>query len=277
MQNKQNVDFFSVEPSRTGGLVELQAAALEATANAVVITDQTGTVIWVNSAFEQLTGYTHAEIVGQSTRVLKSGQNSQALYEEMWRTILGGRIWRGELINRRKDGSLYDEEMTITPVQDRKGEITHYIAIKLDISERRQAEANLLLLTERLSLATAVAKVGVWEWDLASNAFTWDATMFEIYGFPPVVPMPYEKWSAAVYPEDLPAVEATLRKAIDEKGQGSAEFRIILADGTVRNVSAVGRVVLDEHANVSRVLGIAQDITERKKTEEQTPPAGCHR
>ena len=78
MQNKQNVDFCSVEPSLTGGLVELQAAALEATANAVVITDQTGTVIWVNSAFEQLTGYTHAEIVGQSTRVLKSGQNSRA-------------------------------------------------------------------------------------------------------------------------------------------------------------------------------------------------------
>ena len=269
MQNKQNVDFFSVESSRTGDLIELQAAALKATANAVMITNKTGMVIWVNSAFEQLTGYTHAEIVGQSTRVLKSGQNSQALYEEMWRTILGGRIWRGELTNRRKDGSLYDEEMTITPVQDRKGEITHYIAIKLDISERRQAEANLLSLTERLSLATGVAKVGVWEWDLASNALTWDATMFEIYGFPFVVPMPYEKWSAAVYPEDLPAVEATLREAIDEKGRGSADFRIILADGTVRNVSTVGRVVLDEHANVSRVIGTAQDITERKKTENK--------
>ena len=269
MQNKHNVDFFSVESSRTGDLIELQAAALKATANAVMITNKAGMVIWVNSAFEQLTGYTHAEIVGQSTRVLKSGQNSQALYEEMWRTILGGRIWRGELTNRRKDGSLYDEEMTITPVQDRKGEITHYIAIKLDISERRQAEANLLSLTERLSLATGVAKVGVWEWDLASNALTWDATMFEIYGFPFVVPMPYEKWSAAVYPEDLPAVEATLREAIDEKGRGSADFRIILADGTVRNVSTVGRVVLDEHANVSRVIGTTQDITERKKTENK--------
>jgi PAS domain S-box-containing protein len=93
--------------------------------------------------------------------------------------------------------------------------------------------------------------------------------MFEIYGFPFIVPMPYEKWSAAVYPEDLPAVEATWREAIDEKGRGSADFRIILADGTVRNVSMVGRVVLDEHANVSRVIGTAQDITERKKTENK--------
>lgn len=89
MQNEQNIGFFSDDPSRTGGLVDLQAAALEATANAVVITDRTGTVIWVNSAFERLTGYKYAEIVGQSTRVLKSGQNSRTLYEQMWRTILG--------------------------------------------------------------------------------------------------------------------------------------------------------------------------------------------
>ena len=143
MQNKHNVGLFSVAPSSVEGFLELQAAALEVTANAVAITDQTGTVIWVNTAFEQLTGYTHAEIVGQNTSVRKSGQNSQALYEDMWRTILRGTVWRGELINRRKDGSLYDEEMTITPVQDSRGEITHYIAIKLDISERKRAEEEL--------------------------------------------------------------------------------------------------------------------------------------
>ena len=232
MQNQRNVDLFSADRPRTG-LVELQVAALEATANAVVITDRAATVLWANSAFERLTGYSRAEIVGRSTRILKSGRNPQTLYEEMWQTILGGRIWRGELVNRRKDGSLYQEEMTITPVQDGTGEITHFIAIKLDISERRQSEAALRSLTERLSLATAVAKIGVWELDLAGNVFTWDATLFEIYGFPPVVPIPYEKWSAAVHPEDLPAVEATLRKIIAEKGQGLAEFRITRADGAI--------------------------------------------
>ena len=76
------------------------------------------------------------------------------------------------------------------------------------------------MLTERLSLATAVAKVGVWEWDLASNTLTWDATMFDIYGLPPVVPMPYDRWSAAVCPEDLPAVEATLQKSHRREGPG---------------------------------------------------------
>ena len=136
--------------------------------------------------------------------------------------------------------------------------------------EGRVAERtrSLELLSERLSLATAVAKVGVWEWDLASNSVTWDATMFEIYGLPPVVPMPYETWSGVVHPEDLPGVEAVLRKTREEKGQGSAEFRILLGNGALRNISVIQRAVLDESASVSRVIGVNMDITERKQAEQ---------
>ena len=136
-----------------------------------------------------------------------------------------------------------------------------------DASNQKRAKSKLLLLTERLSLATAVAKIGVWEWDSGSNSVTWDATMFEIYGLPPVVPMPIERWSAAVHPEDLPAVEAGFEKVIAEKSQGSEEFRIIRRDGSLRNVSSIEGVVLDEHANVSRVIGVNVDVTERKATE----------
>jgi diguanylate cyclase (GGDEF)-like protein/PAS domain S-box-containing protein len=138
----------------------------------------------------------------------------------------------------------------------------------VDITERKRVESNLVSLTERLSLATAVAKVGVWDWDVASNIFTWDGTMFEIYGFPATPSTSYEKWSASIHPEDLPAVESTLRKVISEKGQGAAEFRIVLADGAVRNISSAERVVLDDGANVSRVIGVNMDVTERKSTEE---------
>ena len=132
------------------------------------------------------------------------------------------------------------------------------------------------MLTERLALATAVAKVRVWEWDLASNTLTWDATMFDIYGFPSVVPMPYDRWTRAILAEDLPAVEAALQRAIDEKGQGSAEYRIIRPDGSVRSVAAVERVILDERANVSRVIGVDMDVTDpRLRTCACTPrPSG---
>ena len=140
-------------------------------------------------------------------------------------------------------------------------------SLQRDSSDRKQAKSRLLLLTERLSLATAVAKVGLWEWDSDSNSMTWDAAMFEIYGLPSIVPMPYDKWSAAVHPEDLPAVEAGFERVIAEKSQGSEEFRIIRTDGSLRNVSAIEGVVLDEQANVSRVIGVNVDITERKSAE----------
>ena len=87
--------------------------------------------------------------------------------------------------------------------------------------------------------------------------------------------MPYATWSAAVYPEDLPAVEANRRHAIDEKGQGSGEYRIVMPDGSIRNVSGIERVVLDEHANVSRVIGVDMDVTERKKAEEELDHRRC--
>ena len=123
--------------------LRLHATALEAAANAIVITKADGMIDWVNGAFTRLTGYAAAEAIGQNPRVLKSGKHPPEFYREMWQTIQEGRVWHGELINKRKDGKLYTQEMTITPVADKGGEVTHYIAIQQDISGRKQAEAAL--------------------------------------------------------------------------------------------------------------------------------------
>ncbi|WP_298403705.1 PAS domain S-box protein [uncultured Chloroflexus sp.] len=119
--------------------LDLLRTALNASAQAIVITDTNGTIEWANPAFTTLTGYSVAEMLGQHTRLLRSGQQDRAFYAAMWAQILSGQSWRGELINRRKDGSLYHEEMTITPVK-RDGVIEHFIAVKQDISERVQRE-----------------------------------------------------------------------------------------------------------------------------------------
>jgi diguanylate cyclase (GGDEF)-like protein/PAS domain S-box-containing protein len=124
-------------------LLQLQATALEAAANPILISRLDGTIIWVNKAFEQLSGYTRDEAIGQRTNLLKSGQHSPAFFKDMWETILSGERWRGELLNRHKDGSLYQEEMTITPVKSATGDVTHFIAIKLDITERKLAEEHI--------------------------------------------------------------------------------------------------------------------------------------
>jgi diguanylate cyclase (GGDEF)-like protein/PAS domain S-box-containing protein len=123
--------------------IRLQTAALEAAANAVVITDRDGQILWVNRAFTDLTGYSAWEALHNTPRILKSGNQGDQFYKQMWETVLAGRIWRGELYNRRKDGTLYAEEMTITPVRDAAGEIAHFIAVKQDISERKRQEERL--------------------------------------------------------------------------------------------------------------------------------------
>jgi PAS domain S-box-containing protein len=119
--------------------------------------------------------------------------------------------------------------------------------------------------------------VGVWEWDLASNSLMWDATMFDIYGLTPLSPMPYERWSATVAPEDLPIVEAAQRRTIENRGQGTAEYRIILEDGSIRIISSVERVVLDDHGRVTRMIGVNADVSERKAAEEALEQSGKDR
>ena len=121
----------------------MESAALEAAANAIVITDQSGNILRVNAAFTVLTGYTAQEVLGKNPRLLKSGKQDDAIYQNLWRTISSGHVWGGQLINRRKDGSLYPEEMTITPLHDASGAIARYIAIKQDITERKRAEEAL--------------------------------------------------------------------------------------------------------------------------------------
>lgn len=129
--------------------IRLQIQALNALDHAVLITDAQASVVWVNAAFTRLTGYELAEAVGRKpAELVKSGRQDKGFYEYIWASILAGKVWRGELINRRKDGSLYDEEMSITPIlAGTGGAITHFIAVKQDITGRKAQEAQLRQLS----------------------------------------------------------------------------------------------------------------------------------
>lgn len=132
------------ERQRAESAMTLQSAALNAAAHAMVITDRSGTIAWVNPAFTRLSGYTFDEAIGHNPRdLLKSGDQDEAFYRAMWVTLLDGRVWQGELLNRRKDGSTYLEEQTITPVTT-GGSITHFVAIKRDLTDQRRLEGQFL-------------------------------------------------------------------------------------------------------------------------------------
>jgi PAS domain S-box-containing protein len=124
--------------------LRLQHSALEAAANAIAITNRDGKIEWVNAAFTRLTGYGREEVIGRNPRVLKSCAHDQDFYRRMWETVLTGSVWQGALTNKRKDGTLYHEEMTITPVRSDSGTISHFVAIKQDVTERRKLEHQFL-------------------------------------------------------------------------------------------------------------------------------------
>jgi len=119
----------------------LLATAIEQAAESIVITDPTGTILYVNPAFESVTGYTRAEAVGRNPRILKSGRQDPEFYRQLWHTITAGQVWRGKFINKHKDGSLFTEEATITPVHDANGRITHFVGVKRNITREEQLEA----------------------------------------------------------------------------------------------------------------------------------------
>jgi two-component system, cell cycle sensor histidine kinase and response regulator CckA len=114
--------------------------AIEQTPESVVITDTEGLILYVNPAFEKITGYTRAEAIGQNPRVLKSDKQDGAFYQELWNKISAGEVWRGRFINKKKNGTLYSEDAVIAPVRNEKNAVTHYIAIKRDITRELELE-----------------------------------------------------------------------------------------------------------------------------------------
>ncbi len=137
----RGTDMDITERKQAEAQMQVQIAAMDAVDEAILITERDGIVTWINPACAALTGYAPAEIVGQPASILAPGRQPDAIYRDIQNMLSAGRVWRGELLSRRKDGSLYTEELTITPVSNGEGVLTHQIAIKKDVSERNRLEA----------------------------------------------------------------------------------------------------------------------------------------
>ena len=136
------------------------STAIEQSTDAVVITDTNGAIEYVNPAFEQVSGYASAEVLGRNPRILKSGVQGPAFYAAMWATLASGQSFVGDLVNRRKDGSLFQEEAVISPIRDEAGTITSYVAVKRDVTRERDAEvAQERMARERALIAGTLAEL----------------------------------------------------------------------------------------------------------------------
>ena len=139
----EGIDQMALEIGRREGELQRLSMVIEQSPESIVITDTAGCILYVNEAFQRITGYARDEVLGRNPRILNGGLTPRATYEQMWATLLAGEVWRGEFHNVRKDGSAYLELATIAPIKDAGGTVTHYVAVKEDITQRKQSEALL--------------------------------------------------------------------------------------------------------------------------------------
>jgi PAS domain S-box-containing protein len=258
------------ERKRSEHSLRLQGAALEAAANAITITDADGTILWFNSAFTALTGYTREEAFGRNQRILKSGKHDAAFYTGLWRTIKAGNVWHGELINCRKDGTEYTEEMTITPVRNDRGEISHFIAIKQDVTARSRTADEAQRRQDVLDAITNSAQEAILMMDPQGLVTFWNPSAERILGYAQneaigrnlhelIAPPRYQDAHQKAFPE------------FQRTGHGNAigkqmELEARRKDGrevTVELSLSAVRIGGGWHA-----VGVLRDVTERKCADE---------
>ena len=249
--------------------LHLQSVALEACANGIVITDRQGTIQWVNPAFAALTGYSSAEAIGKNPRELvKSGYQDRAFFQNLWTTILSGEVWHDEIVNRRKDNSLYNEEMTITPVHSPSGEITNFIAIKQDITKRKLSEEALQESEERFRTIFENAEIGIAVCCPKTQQVTLVNRFFcDLLGYcaEELVNLNFTDYT---HSDDLPNELLLIDECFAGLRDGyQIEKRYVCKNGNICWVSLIATIIREPNGQIRTAFVMVKDITERKQVE----------
>jgi diguanylate cyclase (GGDEF)-like protein/PAS domain S-box-containing protein len=252
--------------------LKLQSAALEAAANAIVITDFKGTILWVNESFTTMSGYAKEEIVGKNPRVLKSNEQSQSFYRSLWSTITSGKTWSGELVNRRKDGTTYTEEMTITPVTHESWGTarTYFIAIKRDVTERRRSDEALLFKTALLEAQAETTIDGILIVDEFDRIILANKRFGSNFGIPEEMLIARDDLAVRQYVtdqvEDPDAFAAKIRYLNEHRDEKSRD-ELRLRDGKV--FDRYSAPLVDGKGTYRGRIWYFRDITDRKLADER--------
>ena len=259
------------ERARAGELIRKLTQAVDQSPASVIITDTAGSIQYVNQRFTELTGFTAAEALGRNTRILKSPHAPAELYRDLWQRLLEGQVWQGELPNRTKSGAIRWHAMTVAPVRDSEGAVTHFLATQEDVTERKRAEQELRERDERFrQLAENIREVFfVVDVSLTQTLYInpayetiWGRSCQSVYEDP-------RSFIAPIPEEDRASLLASLGALRQGKETGESEFRVVRPDGVVRWVRSHAVAVRDEQGQIYRICGVAQDVTERRHAQEE--------
>jgi len=253
-----------------GQEIEILRRAAGAVRESVFVAGADGRILWVNPAFETMTGWSAGEVLGKTPRVLKSGAHPEEFYRALWTTLLAGREWTGLMLNKRRDGSIIPQDIRIAPVTAPDGRVTHFVSASRDVSERLQnrqeSAAKEAVFEQVLESLGDVAFLA----DIRTRTFLYVSSTYErIVGHP--VSELLESMHAVlkpVHPDDVGKLKALLEQP-DYAGDIDFEYRIVRPDGAERQLLARAWLVRDVHGEPARFAGTLRDVTEARARERE--------
>ena len=249
--------------------------AVEQSSSTVVITSLTGKIQYVNQKFIKTTGYSYQEAMGANPRILKSNEMPNGWYKELWDTISSGNEWRGEFHNKRKDGTLYWEFASISPIFDGNGEITSFLAVKDDITERKITEQRLQESELRFAVAIEGTNAGIWDWDMQKNEVAYSLQWKKMLGYEDSeIENVFDGWKKLWHPDDVQSIEKSIH---DHLNGWTEKYEVIHRckhkDGSWRWMITRGKMLRDKDNTPYRWIGTNIDITDLKEAENNLQKA----
>ena len=279
----------------TEGRLRQLSQVVEQSPMHIGITDLEAKLVYVNDAFVRATGFSRDELIGQNPRLLQSGRTPAETYAQLWQTLTRGQSWRGMFVDRMKSGEERVEYTLITPIRDEAGRVTHYVAMKDDVTEKKRlneeldqhrhhleelvaerataldaAYAQLKLSEKRYEYALQASNDGLWDWNIVTGTAYCSPAYYAMLGYRPeeldhdVLSL----WQDLLHPEDRIAAVTLARQQLEGEGSYEMEFRMRARDGRYKWILSRGKVVERDASGVpTRAVGTHSDLTLRKQAE----------
>ena len=250
--------------------LRLSDLALKAVSQGVIITGVDRKIQWSNEAFESITGYSKSEVLGQTCHFVQGALTDPTTVVAIRNAVNSGRDFHGDILNYRKNGDVFWNELSISPIRNEHGELTHFIGVVRDITRRKKSEQDKQRSDERLKSAMKASNVGLWDWDLTTNQVRYSREWKNQLGYDEdEIKDEYSEWESRVHPLDFAfAAEVREKYLKREIPNYNVEFRMIHKDGSWRWINARGEVLCDNQGKQIGMLGCHSDITEQKMAVE---------